>query len=355
MKKTFLAIVVLIIALSAYFLFWPIPIEPVVWTPSPNPGSTGEFAGKSGFNSLENLVRDVGLGPEDVTMGSDGYFYTGLQDGRIIRFKPEDSGAGELFVNTGGRPLGMKMDAQGNLVVCDAFKGLISVAPDRKITVLVESVGGKKMLFPDDLDIAKDGTIWFSDASQRFDQRHWINDFWEGRPTGRLLSYDPKTKETKVILGDLLFANGVALGPDEAFVLVNETLAARIVRYWLKGPKAGTRDLFIAGLPGYNDNLSFNGNGIFWVALPAPRNNSLEGLAGSPFQRGLVFRLPNRLKAVVPEKVGWVIGLDADGKVKYNLQDSSGLYTNITSVNEFVGHLNLGSIEMHSVWRAKLP
>lgn len=355
MKKVFLALILLVVLFSAYFLFWPIAIDPVAWTPSPNPGLTGQFAQKSGFDSLENLVPGVGLGPEDVTMGPDGYFYTGLQDGRIVRFKPEDGGRSELVVNTGGRPLGMKFDARGNLIVCDAFKGLISVAADRKVSVLVESINGKKMLFPDDIDIALDGKIWFSDASQRFDQHHWINDFWEGRPTGRLLCHDPKTGETRVVLDNLLFANGVALGPDEAFVLVNETIAARIVRYWLKGPKAGTREIFIDGLPGYNDNLSFNGNGIFWVAIPAPRNDSIERLAGSPFQRKLIFRLPDRLKAVVPEKAGWVIGLDADGKVKYNLKDSSGAYTNITSVNEFDNHLYLGSIEMRSVGRAKRP
>jgi len=186
-------------------------------------------------------------------------------------------------------------------------------------------------------------------------QHHWINDFWEGRATGRLLCHDPTTGETRVVLDNLLFANGVALGPDEAFVLVNETLAARIVRYWLKGPKAGTDELFIGGLPGYCDNLSFNGDGIFWVAIPAPRSDLLEQLAGSPFLRQLIFRLPERLKSAIQEKTGWIIGLDANGQVKYNLRETSGTYSTITSVNEFDCRLYLGSIEMRSVGRVKRP
>jgi len=355
MKRTLLALTVLIVLLSGYFLFWPIAIDPVVWTPSPNPGQTGPFARKVEFDSLEILADGVGLGPEDVTMGPDGYLYTGLQDGRIVRFQPVEGGSREMVVHTGGRPLGMKFDGNGNLIVCDAFQGLLLISPDREIRVLVDRINGKKMLFPDDLDIGTDGKIWFTDASQRFDQHHWINDFWEGRATGRLLCHDPATGETRVVLDDLLFANGVALGPDEAFILVNETLAARIVRYWLKGPKAGTDELFIGGLPGYCDNLSFNGDGIFWVAIPAPRSDLLEQLAGSPFLRQLIFRLPERLKSAIQEKTGWIIGLDANGQVTYNLRGTSGTYTTITSVNEFDQHLYLGSIEMRSVGRVKRP
>ncbi len=354
-RKVLLTFGIAVALLAAYFLFWPIEIAPAAWTPSANPGRSGAFAATGALAGLERLVPEIGLGPEDVTKGPDGYFYSGLQDGRIFRFKPEEGGRSETVVNTGGRPLGMMFDAQGNLIVCDAFKGLLSISPARQITVLVESVEGRKMLFPDDLDIARDGTIWFTDASQRFDQHHWIKDFWECQPTGRLLRYDPKTGETRVVLRDLLFANGVALGPDEAFVLVNETIAARIVRYWLKGPKAGTRDFFIEGLPIYCDNLSYNGNGTFWVAAPAPRVAALEGLAGKPFLRAMLYRLPERLRAVVPERIGWALGLDAEGNVKYNLQDASGTYTNITSVNEFDGHLYLGSIEMHSIGRARRP
>ncbi|MBK6796180.1 MAG: hypothetical protein IPG76_05125, partial [Acidobacteria bacterium] len=147
MRKTFLAIVVLIIAPPPIFSSGRFRLKLVAWTPSPNPGSTGEFAGKSGFNSIENLVRDNGPGPEDVTMGSDGYFYTGYQDGRITRFKARRWRSGRVAVCSPSAEGPRHEDGcvQGNLVVCvDAFKGLISVAPDRKITVLVESVGGKR-------------------------------------------------------------------------------------------------------------------------------------------------------------------------------------------------------------------
>jgi sugar lactone lactonase YvrE len=342
------------LALGFYLLLWPVAIDPVVWTPAPDPGLTGSYAQSATMSGLTKLLADIGLGPEDVTRDGKGVFYTGLQDGRILRF-PIEANTSELFVNTGGRPLGMQFDAQGNLIVADAFKGLLSIAPDGNVTVLTDSVNGQRMLFPDDLDIAVDGTIWFTDASQRFDQHYWINDFWEGKPTGRLLSYDPQTKQTTVRMDNLRFANGVALGRDDAFVLVNETIAARIWRLWLKGPKAGQREIFCDALPGYPDNLSYNESGTFWVALPAPRSTPLEKMAGHPALRRLLFRLPARLVQIQPPPVAWVLGLDEQGQVRHSLRDTSGAYASITSVNEFGGHLYLGSILMKAVARVQTP
>lgn len=105
-----------------------------------------------------------------------------------------------------------------------------------------------------------------------------------------MLRYDFQTGKTEQLLDRLEFANGVVLGPNDSFVLVNETGAYRITRYWLSGPKARTREVFVDNLPGLPDNLSFNGQERFWVALYAPRNSLLDGLAGYPFVRKMVVR-----------------------------------------------------------------
>jgi sugar lactone lactonase YvrE len=342
-----------LVGVVAYLLAWPVAIVPVAWTPAPNPGLTGPFAHSTGFTDLRMLA--VGEGPEAVTQGPDGFLYTGLQDGWVVRFRPDGRGPAERVVQTGGRPLGMQFDAHGHLIVADAFRGLLSVAPDRTITPLLEAVDGRRLLFPNAVAIAADGAIWFSDASQRFDQHHWRDDFWEGRATGRLLRYDPHIGQAAVRLEDLRFANGVALGPNDAFVLVNETVAARIHRLWLTGPRAGTHDIFLDGLPGYPDNLSSNGRGLFWVALAAPRIHTLDRLAGSPRLRQVLFRLPAALTEVRPPAVAWVIGMDVRGAVRHHLRDTSGRYANVTSVREVDGVLWLGSLFGWAVGRAQAP
>ena len=330
------------LAILAYLLFWPVPIDPIVWQRAPDPGMSGPYAANDRLGGIRSLP-DVGPGPESVAVDGHGRLYAGLQDGRVVRMLASGSGV-ETFVQTGGRPLGMKFDAAGNLIVADAFRSLLSVSPERKVMVLADSVNGERMLFPNDIAIAADGTVWFSDASRRFDQHHWMVDFLEGRATGRLLRYDPRTRRVEVVLGRLMFANGVALGPGDEYVLVNETLAARITRYWLGGPKTGQSDVFASALPGYPDNLTYNGRGLFWVALPSPRSPALEALANWPWLRKVVQRLPAPLRDQTLGRTAWVLGFDTEGQVVHNLQDPAGHYGPVTSVIEAQGRLYLGSI-----------
>jgi hypothetical protein len=337
------------LVILAYCLFWPAPIDPVVWQPAINP-RTAPNDRLSGVRSLP----DVGPGPESVAIDRDGRLYTGLQDGRVVRMLSGGSGV-ETFVQTGGRPLGMKFDAGGNLIVADAFRGLLSVSPERRVTVLAGSVNGERMLFPNDLAIAGDGTVWFSDASRRFDQHHWMLDFLEGRASGRLLRYDPRTRGVVVVLDHLMFANGVALGPGDEYVLVNETLAARIARYWLRGPRAGRSDIFASALPGYADNLTYNGRGVFWVALPSPRSPALEGLAGWPWLRKVLGRMPPQLREQKLGRMAWVLALNTEGQVVHNLQDPAGHYGPVTSVIETNGRLYFGSIATAAIGWAPAP
>jgi sugar lactone lactonase YvrE len=341
------------LAIAAYFLWWPAPIDPVVWQPAANPGMSGPYAPNDRLSGMR-LLPDAGPGPESVAIDRDGRLYTGLQDGRVVRMLADGSGL-ETFVETGGRPLGMKFDAGGNLIVADAFRGLLSVSSERKITVLADSVNGERMLFPNDVAIAADGVVWFSDASRRFDQRHWMLDFLEGRPTGRLLCYDRRANRVQVVLDRLMFANGVALGPDDEYVLVNETLAARIARYWLRGPKAGQSDIFASALPGYPDNLTYNGRGVFWVALPSPRNLALENLAGMPWLRKVVQRLPAQLRAQKLGRLAWVLAFDTEGRVVHNLQDPTGIYGPVSSVIEANGRLYFGSIGTTAIGWSPAP
>ncbi len=341
------------VALAAlYFLLWPVPIDPVAWQPDPDPGMTGPHEPNEDLAPLARFGPELGHGPEDVTRGPDGWFYTGLLDGRILRFDAERAA---VYADTGGRPLGMQFDGGGRLIVADADLGLLAVDLDGSIEVLVDEVDGERLLLTDDLDIAADGTIWFSDASRRFPVSEWILDFWEGRGTGRLLSHDRASGETRVWLDGLRFANGVALGPDDAFVLVNETLAARIWRLWLVGPRAGEPEIFVDRLPGYPDNLSFDGRDTFWVAMPAERQAALEGLAGRPFARRVLMRLPEQLRQIEPEPLAWVVGLDPDGGVRHSLQTRGGDFRTVTSVNEIDGQLYLGSIDTTFVVRRPAP
>ena len=96
------------------------------------------------------------------------------------------------------------------------------------------------MRLADDLDIAPDGKVYFSEATIRYGFEEWVVDALEGRGNGRIIRYDPATGTTRTVLRNLLFANGVCMAHDGKSLLFAETWGCRVSRYWLEGPKAGT-------------------------------------------------------------------------------------------------------------------
>jgi sugar lactone lactonase YvrE len=374
-RYVLIGLLALVLIAVGYIVAWPTRIEPVAVTVGPNPGFIGLFQPNEALRSVRWLGEAMGKGPEDVTV-KDGYAYTGLADGRIVRVRIDGPAGGgpvpavpggtgqaapgsfEKVAETGGRPLGLQHDPFGNIVVADAKKGLLAITPAGQVIVVADRYENRPMLFVDDLDIAKDGTIYFSDASTRFGIDEFMLDFFEGQATGRLFSFDPRSSTLQARVGGLAFANGVALGPDEEYVLVNETMAHRITRYWLKGAKAGQKDTFIENLPGYPDNLSFNGRDLFWVALAGPRIKALEEQLPNPFMRKVAFRLQSigLLPQPAPEHWGCVVAINLQGQVVATLQDPGGkVIKAITSVHEKDGLLYFGSLETDRIATLPVP
>ena len=351
MKWLMAGLLVLLLLLGG-FLLAPSPIDAQAWQPPVPEPMTGLLAPNEQLHDAELLALGQVYGPEDTTVNSDGVVFAGTQDGYIVRVFPD--GRVENWLSTEGRPLGMVFDQEGNLIVADAWKGLLSIAPDGEITVLTREAEGVPFRFTDDVDIAADGRIYFTDASSRFYQPDYQLDLLEMRPHGRLLRYSPKTGETEVLLGDMHFANGVAVAPSDDYVLVNETWKYRILRYWIKGPKAGQSEVFADNLPGFNDNLAVDEQGRFWVAFPAPRNASVDTLHPTPWLKELVAKLPQSLQPA-PMEYGLVVAFDSDGKVITSLHDTSGMHLQeITSVNPHDGYLYFGSLHNDRIGRLPL-
>ena len=129
-----------VVAVAAYLAAWPVPIQPVAWTAPAAPGYQGVHAPNQRLAQLNIIDLKGEVGPEHIAFGKDGKLYTTVLSGNILRMNPDGSGQ-EVFANTGGRVLGVDFDAAGNLIAADAVKGLLSIAPDGKLTVLADKVG----------------------------------------------------------------------------------------------------------------------------------------------------------------------------------------------------------------------
>lgn len=340
--RVVLALVLLLGLFAGYLAIAPAAIDPVAWDPPVAAEMTGVLAPNELLRSATLIASGKIDGPEDVETDAQGRVYAGTNDGKVMRVVGDGV---EVFADTGGRPLGLDFAPSGALIVADAIKGLLSISPEGQVTTLVDAVDGVKFGFTDDVAVASDGVMYFSDASDKFGFGDHMLDLLEGRAHGRLIKYDPASKTATTLAGELHFANGVALSRDESFVVVNETYRYRIARHWLKGPKAGTTETLLDGLPGFPDGIAQSGRGTFWVAMFTVRNPAGDFLAPRPLLKTMVANLPRALWPK-PERYGLLLEIDEDGKILRSLHDPGGeVVTEVTSAHErdgavYIGHLH---------------
>jgi len=344
-------LLVMFVGIGGFLLAEP-TIDSAAWKPPEPVAMTGRLAPNERLKSADLLAQGEVYGPEDTTVDSDGVLYTGTQDGWIVRVWPD--GRVENWLQTDGRPLGMVFDQGGNLIVADAGKGLLSIAPDRTLTVLAREAEGLPFGFTDDVDIAPDGRIYFTDASSRFHQHDYLLDLLEMRPHGRLLRHDPATGKTEVLMRDLYFANGVAVSPEGDYLLMTETWKYRIIRYWISGPESGAAEVFAENLPGFPDNLAADDAGRYWVAFFTVRNFKVDFIHPRPWLKDIVAKVPDALKPG-PEDYGLVIAFNDRGEVLTSLHDPDGSHLGeITSANPHGGLLYFGSLHNDRIGRMAL-
>ena len=366
MKKIIVTIVAALFLLAAYFIFWPVPINPVSWNAPMPPGYVGPHAVNTKLASLKMISIGTETGPEHIAIGKDGKLYATVASGNILRMNPDGS-AQEVFVNTGGRVLGFDFDASGNLIAADAYRGLLSISPDKNIILLTDNINGDPIRYADAVVVAKTGKIYFSDASTRFASKEWggtygacIMDILEQSSTGRILEYDPASKATRIVAKGFSFANGVALSSDEKSLFVNETgkyrvwkISVNAVDLDISKPGKSAKVLF-DNLPGYPDNLMRGLDGKIWLGFAKPRNSmTIDKLSASPFFRKLTLRLP-RVMWPLPKSYGHVMAFTEDGNVVADLQDPSGAYPETTGVTETTGKLYIQSLHAKGIgWLSK--
>ncbi|KAL8194091.1 hypothetical protein R6Q57_026333 [Mikania cordata] len=325
------------------------------------PYTSGELAKKPIFlatranprvlHGIEKIGEGQLLGPEDIVYDPKlGVIYTSCGDGWIKRVTVNDSVV-EDWVNTGGRPLGLALGNSGELYVADALKGILKVTKDGEIQTLADEAERVKF-GTDGVTIAKNGVVYFTDASWKYDLQNCALDIFEGRPYGRLISYDLSTGKTKVLARDLYFANGVEMSPEQDFIIFCETPMMRCSRYYIKGEKEGLIDVFIDRLPGMPDNIHYDDEGHYWIAITTEHTYEWDIARRFPYIRKVFAFLEKYLKRPSVEKNSGVVVVDLDGNMIARYYDHKlKIVTAGIKINE---HLYLASVFKSYIFRLNL-
>ncbi|XP_050464407.1 adipocyte plasma membrane-associated protein Hemomucin-like [Cataglyphis hispanica] len=353
---------------------------------------------KKRLNNAEKLFESKLIGPEALA-AYNGQLYTGIMnDGYIVRI--EEDGFVPIVTfgkkcdglwqeHKCGRPLGLKFDKKGNLYAVDAYYGIFKVnvatGEYKNIVNISKPIDGKFPLIPNSIEIMENGDLYWTHSSTDFALYDLVQLFFTN-PSGRLIRYNAAKKKNEVLLENLAFANGVILSDDENFILVAESLACRIIKYHLKGPKSGQHEIFIEGLPGTPDNLQSDGQGGFLVTtvftITSEHPQLIVTLTPHPYLRKmlvrslLMFELPFKLlhdiyPSTFTEKVMHAIGshhiagqFDSYGKSLVLRIDASGNIMEVLSSDDNTirsiseAHIHNGFVWFASPWRnylARIP
>ncbi|MBI1945069.1 MAG: SMP-30/gluconolactonase/LRE family protein [Deltaproteobacteria bacterium] len=334
-------LLVLASAAVVTLLALPAPIHSVAWEPPRRPTLDGPLAPNQALRGADKLAAGQLVGPCDVVVDAVGRVLTGTLDGKIVRIAP--NAPLEVLTETGGRPLGLALSPAGELLVADGMKGLLRVDGAGNIEVLAREAEGQPLNLASDVAVAKDGTIYLTDASDRHGWDEQLYELLEARPSGRVIRFDPITRVTTVIARDLYLANGLALAPDETFLLVSESGGYRVTKVWLTGERRNLSDRFVDNLPGLPDDLSFSPRGTLWLALSSARSAALDAAHPLPFVKDSYAGLPALLRPRT-RAYGLVLELDREGRTLRSFHDEGGeRFRDVSAVIEDRGALLFGT------------
>lgn len=198
--------------------------------------------------------------PEGVTYGPDGYLYAGGEAGQVYRVDLAQAVA-TPFADTGGLNLGIALDAEANLYICNAGERVINkVTPQGTVTVYSRGDGTRAMITPNYPAFDALGNLYVADSGA------WKADngcIWCIEPGG----------ETRVLDETAChFPNGCAVSPDGAYLYIAMSLNhPRVVRLPIEnGQKAGPLEEVVALPHTVPDGLAFCADGSLLISCYRP-------------------------------------------------------------------------------------
>ena len=343
---------ILLSCILIYLLAWPVPIDPVSWQAPTDLGLIDPFESNKLLEAATAIDLGEYEGPEDATLGRDNLVYVTAEGGRVLRIRNRQV---EAFADTGGRPLGIEVDVDGSFVVANAYLGLQRIDRQGNVTNILSSVDGTTPIYPNNLAIAQDGKIYFTEASSKYGADKYrgsynasLLDIMEHGGHGGVFVFDPATGTARQLLDDLNYANGIAISEDNSYLVIAETSNYRVLKHWLTGPYQGETAVLLDNLPGFPDNLKTGKSGRFWVGFAAPRNDLIDKVSDKPWLRKVIQRLPAMIRPqAVPSS--HVVAFNGDGEILMNMHEPNARFPTLTGVLETQRSLYLTTLFGHQL------
>lgn len=306
--------------------------------------------------------------PEGLVIDGNGEILVGHEHGSIARLTlhaNDKAVSDQTVAYTGGHSIGLVRDESNHTYWSATFPLGLQQVDSNGVMETIASVDGVALGFPDDVAIDRDGIIYVTDASTRYNPRttkpgapYVLWDFMEGRANGRLIAYDSEKRVAHTVLDNLSFPSGVALTQDGSALLIVEVSRYRVIRYELTAPDRGIVSVFADRLPGIPDDVFVDPQGDVWITLVAQRAPFMDDwIAPHPYLARIISSLPwsfqNTIMAIGNDG-GRIVKLSEDGAPECTLiipegpPPANGLFHNGNILLGRLGGTELISIDLNA-------
>ncbi len=228
---------------------------------------------RQGNAAIERIATGCRWSEGPVYFRDGGYLlWSDIPNNRIMRWL-EDDGHVSVFRGPSNYANGNTRDREGRLVTCEHdTRRVTRTELDGRITVLADRHEGKALNGPNDIVVASDGAVWFTDPG------YGIDGDYEGHKDafelpGHVYRLDPRSGQLAVVADDFVRPNGIAFSPDESVLYVVDTGIthggpSHIRRFEVDGERLRNGRVFAENFsPGMTDGIRTDTDGNIWCSM----------------------------------------------------------------------------------------
>jgi len=231
------------------------------------------FRAKVGNAAIERIATGFRWAEGPVYFRDGGYLlWSDIPNNRIMRWLEED-GHLSVFRANSNYSNGNTRDREGRLITCEHDSRRVTrTEPDGTITVLIDSFQGKKLNAPNDVVVAADGAIWFTDPGYGI-FGNYEGHLAEPELPPRVYRLDPRSGQATIVADDFDKPNGLAFSADEKkLYIIDSGLThggrANMRVFDVNGDKLANNKVFAENFaPGFTDGVRTDIDGNVWCSM----------------------------------------------------------------------------------------
>jgi len=231
------------------------------------------FVYKQGNAAIERIATGFRWAEGPVYFRDGGFLvFSDIPNNRMMRWL-EDDGHLSVFRAPSNYANGNTRDREGRLVTCEHDTRCVTrTEHDGRITVLIDRFEGKPLNAPNDVVVASDGAVWFTDPG------YGIDGPYEGHKAEAELPcnvyrLDAASGAASVMADDFVRPNGICFSPDERRLYVVDSGIshggpAHIRVFDVDGARLRNGHVFASDFaPGMTDGLRTDVDGNVWCSM----------------------------------------------------------------------------------------